>query len=215
MHANPAMGPSAAFRAAIFALLATLYGTTLPGCDITRRTIEPRSPPAASAEERAFLAAEPMAQGGERSTSLWEAASPVGPGLAEAEATAPRYVLPVDAPVIDFFRPPAGPYGPGNRGWEFATVGGESVRAVGAGVVAFAGPVAGRGVVSIEHPDGLRSSLTGMARIDVTAGDLVAAGVPVGTARAGLHLGFRRGGQYIDPADVFRLEVHARLVPVP
>ncbi len=215
MHANPATILPAAFRAAILALLAALYGTALPGCDITKATIEPRSQPAGSAEDGGFLTAEPMAEGGERSTSLWEASSPLGPGLAAAEATSRRYVFPVDVPVIDFFRPPAGPYGPGNRGWEFATVGGESVRAVGAGVVAFAGPVAGRGVVSIEHPDGLRSSLTGMARIDVTSGDLVAAGDPIGTARAGLHLGFRRGGQYIDPADVYRLEVHARLVPVP
>lgn len=166
-------------------------------------------------QEQVVSATEPTEGGEDRSSDLWGAARSVGPGLAGERATVQRYVLPVDAPVIDLFRPPAGPYGSGNRGWEFATLGGESVRAVGAGVVAFAGPVAGRGVVSIEHPDGLRSSVTGMARIDVGAGDPVAAGDPIGTARAGLHLGFRRGGQYVDPAVVYRIEVHARLVPVP
>jgi murein DD-endopeptidase MepM/ murein hydrolase activator NlpD len=125
------------------------------------------------------------------------------------------YVLPVEAEVVDTFRPPAHRFGSGNRGWELATRGGEPVRAVGPGVVAFAGQVAGRGVVSIVHPDGLRSSVTGLVHIVVSVGESVVAGAPVGVAAAGLHLGFRRNGQYVDPALVYGVRRHAYLVPVP
>jgi septal ring factor EnvC (AmiA/AmiB activator) len=126
-----------------------------------------------------------------------------------------HYVLPVEAEVVDAFRPPAHRFGSGNRGWELATRGGELVRAVGHGVVAFAGQVAGSGVVSIVHPDGLRSSVTGLARVVVRTGDSVVAGAPIGVAAAGLHLGFRRNGQYVDPAVVYGVRRHAYLVPVP
>src|SRR2546426_469687 len=39
------------------------------------------------------------------------------------------YRPPVEAPVTDPFRPPLTPYGPGNRGIEYATVPGASVHA--------------------------------------------------------------------------------------
>ena len=34
----------------------------------------------------------------------------------------PLYTPPVDAPVVDPFRPPAGPYGSGNRGLDATTL---------------------------------------------------------------------------------------------
>ncbi len=43
----------------------------------------------------------------------------------------PRYVPPVDAPVVDGFRPPATPFGAGNRGLEYGTDPGTPVAAVG------------------------------------------------------------------------------------
>lgn len=128
------------------------------------------------------------------------------------------YRPPVDAPVTDAFRAPATPYGPGNRGLEYATVPGTPVRTIGAGVVVFAGPVARRGVVTVEHPDGLRSSLTGLATIAVAPGRMVVAGEVVGTTGPLLHLGVRRAGRYIDPASLFADPTaprHAVLVPVP
>lgn len=128
------------------------------------------------------------------------------------------YRPPVDAAVVDPFRAPTTPYGPGNRGLEYATVPGAPARSIGAGVVAFAGPVAGRGVVSVDHPDGLRSSLTGLVSIGVHRGDRVASGDVVGTTGAGLHLGVRRGDEYLDPAILFEsasTPLHAVLVPVP
>ncbi len=46
---------------------------------------------------------------------------------------APVHVPPVDAPIADPFRPPAGPYGGGNRGLDYDTTAGDVVRASAAG----------------------------------------------------------------------------------
>lgn len=126
-----------------------------------------------------------------------------------------HYSVPVDASVVDPFRVPTGPYGPGNRGLEYLTAPGSVVRSIGAGTVAFAGQVAGRLVISIDHPDGLRSSLVGLAVIDTAAGRRVARGAVVGRAGPTLHLGVRRAGVYLDPATLFSDPGPARLVPWP
>src|ERR687884_2023890 len=68
------------------------------------------------------------------------------------------YRPPVDGPVIDPFRPPATPYGPGNRGIDYRTVPGELVRAAADGDVVFAGQVGGSLPVVVLHPDGIRTS---------------------------------------------------------
>ena len=129
---------------------------------------------------------------------------------AEAAVT---YRPPVDAPVTDTFRLPDGPYGAGNRGLEYATVPGTPVRAIGAGLVVFAGPVAGNRAVTVLHPDGLRSSYSYLAEITVAVGAHVAIGQTLGTAGERLHLGVRSGGTYLDPAALFTTTgVH--LVPV-
>jgi murein DD-endopeptidase MepM/ murein hydrolase activator NlpD len=118
--------------------------------------------------------------------------------------------------VIDPFRAPTGPYGAGNRGLEYDTVPGEVARAVADGVVAFAGPVAGRLVVSIDHADGLRSSLTGLATLVVATGGAVRQGAVLGAVADRLHLGIRRGDTYLDPAALFAVSTPSgavRLVP--
>lgn len=123
------------------------------------------------------------------------------------------YRPPVDAPVVDGFRLPNGPFGAGNRGLEYDTVPGQAVRAIGAGLVVFAGPVAGIDYVTVLHPDGLRSSYGYLAERLVTLGDRVVVGQIVGTAGERLHLGVRSGGTYLDPAALFTTTgVH--LVPV-
>jgi murein DD-endopeptidase MepM/ murein hydrolase activator NlpD len=136
--------------------------------------------------------------------------SPFGPAPGPV-----RYRPPVDAPVVDPFRPPAGPYGPGNRGLEYATITGTAAASIGSGIVVFAGPVAGRGVVSVVHPDGLRSSLTGLAVVLALPGQVVRAGTTLGTTGDRLHLGVRVGERYIDPAVLFgdSRPRHAVLVP--
>ena len=129
-----------------------------------------------------------------------------------AEATV-IYRPPVDAPVVDGFRLPDGPYGAGNRGLEYATAPGGPVRAIGDGVVVFAGPVVGNRVVTVLHPDGLRSSYSYLAEVGVAAGDRVTIGQEIGTAGERLHLGVRSGGTYLDPAALFGV-TGVRLVPV-
>ncbi|MFM7069578.1 MAG: peptidoglycan DD-metalloendopeptidase family protein, partial [Actinomycetes bacterium] len=89
---------------------------------------------------------------------------------------------------------------------------GRAVWAIGDGVVFFAGAVGGRLVVSIEHPDGRRSTLTHLSVILTRRGASVRQGQVVGLAAAGLHLGVIERGNYVDPARLFRHRVHAVLV---
>lgn len=113
------------------------------------------------------------------------------------------YRPPTSGAVVDPFRPPPEPWLPGNRGIEYATEPGSALLAIGPGRVAFAGQVGGRLVVSIVHPDGLRSSLTGVAAITARVGDVVWAGAPVAVAGERTHLGVRRGDAYLDPASLW------------
>src|SRR5438128_2186648 len=63
------------------------------------------------------------------------------------------YQPPVAAPVVDGFRAPATPFGPGNRGIDYATAPGTPIGAIADGVVVFAGPVAGSLHVTVLHAD--------------------------------------------------------------
>jgi murein DD-endopeptidase MepM/ murein hydrolase activator NlpD len=120
------------------------------------------------------------------------------PVLAPSSPSCP-WVSPVDAPVVDPFRPPAGPYGPGNRGLEYGAEPGAVVTAVADGQVTFAGQVGGRRFVVITHQSGLRSTYGPLDRVDVVRGQVVARGQPIATASSGLHLTARRGDRYLDP----------------
>lgn len=129
--------------------------------------------------------------------------------------TGPGYVAPVDAPVVDAFRPPVTPFGPGNRGFEYATTPGAPVRAAADGEVVFAGPVAGELHVVVLHPDGIRTSYSFLADVAVRVGDEVGQGDVVGTAGPRLFFGARVGDDYVDPAALLgggELAVH--LVPL-
>ncbi|HEV6952190.1 MAG TPA: peptidoglycan DD-metalloendopeptidase family protein [Promicromonospora sp.] len=128
------------------------------------------------------------------------------------------YVAPVagvDPPlgVERRFDPPEHEWGPGHRGVDLTAAVGALVLAPGAGVVSFSGRVAGRGVVVVTHPDGLRSSLEPVTAA-VPAGTAVAAGAVIGAVEGGgpapsvashcaprscLHWGVRRGERYLDP----------------
>ena len=120
----------------------------------------------------------------------------------DATATG-TYQVPVDGEVVDPFRAPAHPYGPGNRGIEYRTDPGSAVSAAQAGAVAFAGRVAGRSVVAIEHADGRRSTYTGLAEVQVARGERVVAGQRIGSAGPTLHVGVKVGDGYVDPARLF------------
>jgi murein DD-endopeptidase MepM/ murein hydrolase activator NlpD len=120
-----------------------------------------------------------------------------------------RFRWPLDGVpvVVRRFDPPPQPWLPGHRGVDLAAAPGATVRAAGPGVVAFAGTVAGRGVVSVQHAGGLRTTYEPV-EASVAAGAQVAAGAAIGSLVAGhpgcpvpacLHWGLRRGEVYLDP----------------
>jgi murein DD-endopeptidase MepM/ murein hydrolase activator NlpD len=115
----------------------------------------------------------------------------------------PGYRVPAAGDVLRLFDPPEVRWGAGHRGVDLGAVPGDPVVAPAAGVVTVAGTVVDRGVVTIRHPDGLRSSLEPVAP-GVQVGDVVEAGQPVGVltdrpAHPGLHWGVRAGETYLDP----------------
>lgn len=120
---------------------------------------------------------------------------------------------PVDAPVLDPFRLPDGPYGAGNRGIEYATVAGQTVRAPAAGTVRFAGPVAGDLFVTVDHGGGVWSTVGFVAGVVVRRGESVAAGEVIALAGGPVHFTVRIEGRYVDPASMFgRHRLRVRLV---
>lgn len=122
-------------------------------------------------------------------------------------------VWPVGPPrpsVVRGWEPPPSPYGRGHRGVDLAAPPGTEVRATAPGRVAFAGPVAGRGVLSIElagtgEPP-LRTTYEPVRPL-VRPGALVAEGQVVAVVAEGsshcptgcLHWGLLRGEEYLDP----------------
>lgn len=115
-------------------------------------------------------------------------------------------IAPVPGRVATGFDPPAERWGTGHRGVDLRASAGSTVRAPAAGVVSFAGRVAGRGVVVVDHGE-VRSTLEPV-RATVAVGRTVAAGDPVGVLEPGhdcgpgapcLHWGLRRGEEYLDP----------------
>lgn len=121
---------------------------------------------------------------------------------------------PVDAEVTDPFRPPRTRFGAGNRGLEYGTAGGESVRAVDAGTVVFAGSVGRQRHVVVDHGDGLRSTYAFVSSVEVVRGQRVRQGQRVAVAGSDVHLTARLGSVYVDPMLLINgAEVVARLRP--
>ncbi|HUQ64087.1 MAG TPA: peptidoglycan DD-metalloendopeptidase family protein [Acidimicrobiales bacterium] len=113
------------------------------------------------------------------------------------------YRPPVDAPIVDPFRPPANSYAAGNRGVDYATAPDTPVRSAAPGQVVFAGPVGGTLHVVVLHADGIRTSYSFLRSTSVRRGDTVEQGQEVGRAAEGFHFGARAGGAYIDPTLLF------------
>ncbi len=131
--------------------------------------------------------------------------------------------------VLRAWRPPPAPWAAGHRGVDLAAGAGQRVRAAAAGRVSFAGPVAGRGVLTIElsgtGAPPLRTSYEPV-RATVARGARVTAGQVVGVMEAGpfhcpsgcLHWGLRRGDRYLDPLSLLPSSMlrggPSRLLPV-
>lgn len=110
------------------------------------------------------------------------------------------YVAPVDAPVIDPFRPPAHIGAPGNRGLEYATQREALVVAAAPGEVHFAGSIAGKNYVSIVHQDGVRTTYSDLLEVWVSERQWVNAQDPIGLSGDRLHFGAVIRERYLDPA---------------
>jgi murein DD-endopeptidase MepM/ murein hydrolase activator NlpD len=159
-------------------------------------------------------------------------------GIATASEAA--YRLPLVGPprVVRPFVRPATRYSAGHRGVDLATGPSGSVRAAGPGTIRFAGDVAGRGVVVIEHAGGISTEYEPLAigraagggpagsragpGLAVRVGQRVAGGTVLGVVAgvhgecapsACLHWGARRGGDYFDPLTLLQPLGPLRLAP--
>ncbi|MFC4556102.1 M23 family metallopeptidase [Georgenia faecalis] len=198
-------GPTAATVAGLaLAALAWLAGPLAPGA-----APEPRS---------AAVLADPA-----RAPSAPPAPLAAGPpsGLSAPVEVAYQWPTGAEVPVARPFDRPAQPWASGHRGVDLTLGEGAPVHAAGDGVVAFAGVVVDRPVVSVQHADGIRTTYEPVAAA-VAAGTSVRAGQVIGTLalphhcgdRACLHWGARRGADdYVDPLSLLQREVVIRLLP--
>jgi len=132
------------------------------------------------------------------------------------------YAWPVSPPrVVRPFDPPPRPWLAGHRGVDLASAPGVEVLAAGAGTVVFVGSVGGRGVVSVAHPGGLRTTYEPVTAT-VAVGDRLTPGDPIGRLEAGhagcpvaacLHWGLLQGDVYLDPLALLGLG-RVRLLPL-
>ncbi|MER7505804.1 M23 family metallopeptidase [Nonomuraea pusilla] len=125
-----------------------------------------------------------------------------------AQAAPPPWRWPLDGhpQVLRRFAPPPAPWLSGHRGVDLAAPTGTPVLAAGPGTVSHAGPVAGTGVVSIKHADGLRTTYLPLTP-SVREGQPVAGGDRIGTVAeptghcrtSCLHWGLLDGPDYANP----------------
>jgi len=153
--------------------------------------------------------------------AVWVCAAP-----AHADDIGLHWPLRPGLPVVcRSFDAPAPDWQPGHRGVDLIGVPGQPVYATGPGTVVFAGRLAGRAVVSVAHPGGLRTSYEPVEAV-VRAGQLVgsdsalgrlAPGHPGCPASACLHWGAMWGpaarAEYVDPLGLL-VSTPVRLKPL-
>jgi murein DD-endopeptidase MepM/ murein hydrolase activator NlpD len=137
---------------------------------------------------------------------------------APAVADPARLQWPLRPPpaVVRGFDAPWPNWNPGHRGVDLAGAPGQPVYAAGDATVVFAGLLAGRPVVSLAHPGGLRTSYEPV-RAAMRVGQLVTADTVIGSLVAG-HAGCRAaaclhwgamwgpasGAEYVDPLGLLK-----------
>lgn len=144
-----------------------------------------------------------------------EGAEPPGFGLAQRSWAWPLASFRLDRA----YAAPPHPYGAGHRGIDLATHAGAGIQAPAEGTVGFVGSVAGRGVLTIDHGDGLVTTLEPVEST-LSAGAGVARGQEVATLSIGghatassLHFGVRLEGAYINPLALLGGVPRAVLLP--
>ncbi|MBK8076287.1 MAG: M23 family metallopeptidase [Kineosporiaceae bacterium] len=145
-----------------------------------------------------------------------DAAEPVIPGRAWSWPLTPPH------PVLARFAPGPQRWSPGHRGVDLGATAGAALLAPSDGVVSFAGAVAGRGVLVISHPNGVRTTYEPVAAL-VGVGHPVRSGQIVGRVLATgshcaqatcLHWGALRGQTYLDPLSLLGLRPPPVLLPL-
>ncbi|MGX1851301.1 murein hydrolase activator EnvC family protein [Streptomyces sp. NPDC055299] len=152
-----------------------------------------------------------------------------------AETSAEERAWPVTGPagirptVLRGWDPPPSPWAAGHRGVDLASSTGAEVRAAAPGRVAYAGTVAGRGVLTIEVSHSGRPPLrTTYEPVDPTTrkGQHITAGQKVAVLQRGpfhcrapcLHWGLRRGKTYLNPLSLLPRSMllggPSRLLPI-
>ncbi|CCK60998.1 Conserved protein of unknown function [Mycobacterium canettii CIPT 140070010] len=139
-------------------------------------------------------------------------------GAAPAHADDSRLIWPLRPPpaVVRQFDAASPNWNPGHRGVDLAGRPGQPVHAAGSATVVFAGLLAGRPVVSLAHPGGLRTSYEPVVA-HVRVGQLVSAPTVIGALAAGhpgcqaaacLHWGAMwgpaSGANYVDPLGLLK-----------
>lgn len=124
------------------------------------------------------------------------------------------------ARIMEPFRAPPTPYASGHRGIDLASAPGARVVAPAAGVVSFAGSVAGRPVVAVDHGGGYVSAIEPVAAL-LPEGAPVEAGQPIGEVASGghcdgrcVHFGVRLHGEYVSPLLLLGRLPRAVLLPL-
>ena len=122
--------------------------------------------------------------------------------------------------VVTGFSPPTALWSAGHRGADLLGAPGAPVRAALEGRISFAGTIAGRGVVVVDH--GTFRTTYEPVRAGVRRGDRVEAAQVIGTLQPGrshcaprtcLHWGLIEAGSYLDPLTLVR-PARVRLLPV-
>lgn len=124
---------------------------------------------------------------------------------ASPTAAGPRWVAPLGSvDVLSKFSPPAQRWLAGHRGVDLGARIGQTVMAAGSGRVAFAGDIAGRGVVTVTHGN-LRTTYEPVVA-SVVSGQAISQGQAIGVIGTGghcdhrcLHWGLLNGDEYLDP----------------
>ena len=163
------------------------------------------------------------------STLLFPSPPPVVPGDAApviprtpAPKAAHPSVWPLDPQpeVVNGFAPPSKQWSAGHRGVDLLGSAGAQVRAALPGTVTFAGTIAGRGVVVVDH--GASRTTYEPIEPEVRTGQDVAAGAAIGTLQSGLshcaprvclHWGLIEGEEYRNPLTLIG-QRRVRLLPL-
>jgi septal ring factor EnvC (AmiA/AmiB activator) len=127
-------------------------------------------------------------------------------GPVAASAASFSWILPISGRVVTGFGA-TGSAGPA-QGLTFAPAGGAQIVAPAGGRIAFAGDYRGYGrIVIVEHDGGWTTLVTNLGRIDVSVGDRVVQGSPLGNAAPGrptVTVELRKDGAPVNPMQVLK-----------